>query len=448
MSWLFLFLVLKTVTSYTFAFHFSGFIVTQTTVQVPDFDFWQAFSDVDAAAIEHFYHDFRAGAIQSVVSAGGSSADGAVFFRVAVIHLSRLAYLGNVPHDISFPDYINQLATLHFKDWLAERNPGSSGTDAESATPEHGDALPEMESLRLLRRSVWARRQFFRLPKEDQYRIQHLADDVAQPPQDRRFLTEEDALNEGFGTSINHYKNLLKEQAEHWSDVLPIWVVTALYDEHFVRIWDKTQQKEQELAGISEKQPHASHFWRNTFLVLVLGTLVLALYFQLKPSQTPGEVYKENFSAPESIMADLEARQLQSPDKDSLGARPEACDEAFQEADAAYQDENYQMAAAALAQILDETHKPCNSDAYFYLAIVGLQMKEPDLTIECLSNIDDLARYGEDIYWYQALAFVQMATHNPLMAEKASSAVQRVISNTEIPERRAQAQKMLEQLND
>ncbi len=422
--------------------------MTQTTVQVPDFDFWQAFSDVNADAIEKFYHDFRASANQSVVSAGGSSADGAVFFRVAVIHLSRLAYLGTVPHDISFPDYIHQLATLHFKDWLSERNPGAASADPEALTPEADVSMPDMESLRLLRRSVWARRQFFRLPKEDRYRIQELADDAAQPQQDRRFSTEEDAINEGFGTSIQQYKNLLKEQADHWSDVLPAWVVTALHDEHFVRIWDKTQIKEQELAGASETQPQTSHFWRNTVFVLILIALALAVYLKLSPSATPGQVYKDNFSAPTSIMADLEARQVQSPDKDSLGARPETCNAMFMEADAAYQEKNYPMAAAALAQMLDEEHKPCNSDAYFYLAIVGLQLKEPNLTIECLSNIDDLARYGEDIYWYQALAFVQMATHNPLMEEKASRAVTRVISNTEIPERRAQAQKMLEQLND
>lgn len=41
--------------------------------------------------------------------------------------------------------------------------------------------------------------------------------------------------------------------------------------------------------------------------------------------------------------------------------------------------------------------KACQSDAYFYLAIIGLEMDDPNLTIECLSNIEDLARYGEDI---------------------------------------------------
>lgn len=75
-------------------------------------------------------------------------------------------------------------------------------------------------------------------------------------------------------------------------------------------------------------------------------------------------------------------------------------------------------------------------------------MNDPALTIECLSNIEDLSRYGEDIYWYQALAFVKLAAENPLMQEKAVRAMDRVISNTELPERREQAQKMLQQLND
>lgn len=423
----------------------SGMTVTQTEELFPDSDFWNALTGADPGAVEKAYLHFRTGAVNAVVSAGGSAADGAVFYRVAFIHLTEMAQTANIPDGISLSDYLVALATQHYRDWRLERN---LEAPAPETGPEPAVEMPSSDALRNLRWSVWARRQFFRLPKENRKQLQELADDAALAPDARRILTEDDAVAQGYGATLNQYKHLLPEQAAAWTDVLPAWVVMALTDESFVKTWDQTQFFEQKLAGASNNSPKTSHFWRNAFVVLGIVTLI-ALAFQLYfKSETPGEVYKENYSAPESILADLATRQSQSPDNDSLGTRPEGCDVAFTEADAAYQAKKYRMAAAALAQLLDGEHKACQSDAYFYLAIIGLEMDDPNLTIECLSNIEDLARYGEDIYWYQALAFVKLAAQNPLMKDKAVRAMDRVVSNTEIPERREQAKKMLEQLND
>ena len=90
----------------------------------------------------------------------------------------------------------------------------------------------------------------------------------------------------------------------------------------------------------------------------------------------------------------------------------------------------------------------CQSDAFFYLAIVGLQMDKPELTIECIAKIEDLDRFGEEIYWYMALAYVKMAAIDPAEKDIARRAVERALSNTEIPERRVQAEKMLEELSE
>ena len=422
--------------------------MTQTEDLFPDSDFWNALNSTDSGVLEETYLHYKPKAVAAVVAAGGSTADGSVFYRVAFIHLARMAQSESIPFGISLSDYVVSLAALHYRDWRVERNleaPPEENTE-ENQSPAF--EMPGSEALRELRWAVWSRRQFFRLPKEDREKMQELADDTAKLPENRRFATEDDAVEAGFGASIHHYKRLLPEQSDEWTGVLPAWVVTALTDPHFIKIWDQTQLFEQKISAADYISPKTNHFWRNAFVVLgIITAITIAFRFYFK-SETPGEVFNDNFSAPESLLADLAARQTLSPDNDSLGIRPESCDLVFAEADAAYQAKKYRIAAAALAQLLDDSNKACQSDAYFYLAIIGLHMNEPALTIECLSNIEDLARYGEDIYWYQALAFVKLAAENPLMQEKAVRAMDRVISNTELPERREQAQKMLQQLND
>jgi hypothetical protein len=82
------------------------------------------------------------------------------------------------------------------------------------------------------------------------------------------------------------------------------------------------------------------------------------------------------------------------------------------------------------------------------MAIAGLQPANPELSLECLSKISDIERYGEDLYWYQALAFVKIAAERPGKRNLARKAVERARSNTIIPERKAQAEKMLSELGD
>lgn len=422
--------------------------MTQTEDISPDPELWDALQDSGSDAFHTAYEHFRQHIARAIVAAGGSQADGAVFYRVAFIHLSRLVREDAAPDGVSLPGYLEALAIYHFRNWSTERHLEQAAETPE-VKPTGEFNLPTLEAMRDMRMCIWARRQFFRLSKEYRYRIQELADDASRPLGERRFATETDAVTEGYGAALTAYKNLLKDYQPYWAEVLPAWAVTALTDAHFVQSWDRTQLFEQQRNTAADAAPATNQFWRNAFVVLgIITVLALILQWYFRP-KTDEEVFKDNYLAPQSLVADLAARQSQSPDNDSLGLRPEICQQAFANADEAYQSKDYKTAAGALAELLgDSSNQACHSDAYFYLAIIGLEMDEPGLTIECLTNIEDLARYGEDIYWYQALAFVKMATKNPLMKEKAVRAVTRVISNTEIPERREQAEKMLRQLND
>jgi hypothetical protein len=101
-----------------------------------------------------------------------------------------------------------------------------------------------------------------------------------------------------------------------------------------------------------------------------------------------------------------------------------------------------------LFEALHEELAVCHSDALFYVGIIALVQEDPELTLECFSKIEDLEHFGEDIYWYQALAFVKLAEKNPLLRDKAARAVERARSNTQDSLRRVQAEKMLEHLAD
>lgn len=424
----------------------SGNMISDSEENIPLSTPWDALRSPDSPEFKSTYLAYQRQVANTVASGEATSADGAVFYRVAVIHLVQLLQSGHVPADISLEKYLEALAVAHYHDWQAERKgiPVSEPTpDTTSATP-----LPDWSDFRKIRHSIWARRQFFRLSKEYGYRIQELADDAAMPLAERRIASEAAAIEEGYGPALTAYKNLLHDYQAYWEGVLPSWAVDALTNKDFIAVWDRTQQIEQERAKAADTPPETSHFWRNAFIVMGIVTVIaIALQWIMRP-KTPREVYQDNFSAPESLISDLARRREQSPDNDSLGIRTTLCEDAFRSADAAYREHNYRSAASELALVLDDTSTVCHSDAYFYLAIIGLQIDEPGLTIECLSNIEDLSRYGEDIYWYQALAFVKMAIKNPLVHDKAVRAVERVISNTEIPERRQQAEKMLQQLNN
>jgi tetratricopeptide (TPR) repeat protein len=125
------------------------------------------------------------------------------------------------------------------------------------------------------------------------------------------------------------------------------------------------------------------------------------------------------------------------------------CQIMFETADKQYRAGNYELAQEPLLMlVIDSTKTPCQSDAWFYLGLVRLTMDDPQTAIECFAKIENLEAFGEDLYWYQSLAFVRLAVSDPSRRDLARRAVERALANSSKPERKQKAAEMLKDLSD
>lgn len=414
--------------------------MTDTTIQLPNESYYEGLRQANAAIFAALYTEFRKPIIQAISAAGGSSADGSTFFRVAVIHAASLAAEQKLDESIPIFSLLKKLAEAHFYDWAKEKNVELPPAPVSEVETEQVIELPDAEARYEFRQNVRAKRQFSRLEPACQKIVQELAKDAAISITDPRLHNDKtDACRE-------KYRKNLGLSAEDWPDPLPNWAITALSNEHFQQSWTLAETLESRLAmGLPAIPRKQSNVTRYVLIALALALLGLGIRAYLNPTISPKKVYDENFKPPTSIMVDRNARFA----KDTLPVeRVELCERLFEEADGYYKNKEYREAAEVLYTMTTGETEPCKSDAYFYLAIIALHLEEPDITVDCLAKIPDLERFGEDVYWYQALAFVKLAAQNPMRRDIARRAVERARSNTEIPERRAQAEKMLEQLKD
>ncbi|MCW5924944.1 MAG: hypothetical protein KIS77_21670 [Saprospiraceae bacterium] len=227
------------------------------------------------------------------------------------------------------------------------------------------------------------------------------------------------------------------------------WKKGERADEAGYLFWEKVRIAEhhwQEAAKPAPTPPSKS--FRNLFLVLALLTAALLVWSYFTRSKTPAQLYDEHFQLPESIMSDVRTRYGPERGNDSVTARPNACELILREADEFYKVKDYKSAQAVLFDILEDSLTVCHSDALYYIGIIAVEQQRPGLALECFAKIEDLDRFGEDIYWYQALALVQAAANNPLLRDKAVRAVNRARSNAQDPMRREQAEKMLKHLSE
>jgi hypothetical protein len=413
--------------------------MTAPTASFPNEQYFEGLRTIDAGAIQNLYTAFRKPIIRAVEAAGGSRADGSTFFRVALIHASTLARDGQPAPAIDIFPWLKTLAIRHFQDWAAEKNlelpevAPVSEADAASLL-----ALPSAEARLECRQRIRAKRQFSRLESGCRKTIQAWAQAAASgmPDAGQRSITTANCLDK--------YRKSLGEPADTWTKQLPAWVVSALTDAHFQQALAAADAVEGRLSmGQSSGERRESKVTRNVMMALILLVAGYGMWEYFSVSTTPKEVYAENFKPPTSIMADRAARFARDT---APVLRVEACEQLFETADASYQRQEYRETATVLYSMIGDDLEDCHSEALFYLGIVGLQLDEPELTVQCLAKIPDLDRFGEDLYWYQALAFVKIAVQNPARRDIARRAVERARSNTEVPERRAQAEKMLEQL--
>lgn len=341
--------------------------------------------------LEIIYREFRLPIIRAVSSLGGSTAAGNVFFMTAVVEGARQVRAGEWPVATPFFYQLKALALAHFNDWIAERGqdlPPQPEPDPEAAGYE--TVIPPVEQLRVTRDAITA----WRRPADAGINVP--ADPDGKRIWDQLRAIERSVLEGASGSPATKKTNR----------ILTYGIIAAV--------------------------------------ILVIGYLA---YIQYNRVQTPAEVYGSNFNPPKSIMEDLHARHGAEMGNDSVGARSNACDEVLVEADRLYQQKDYEAAAQSLMAITEADESVCKSDAFFYLGIIGLQLDRPGLTLQCFSKIEDIERYGEDLYWYQALAFVKLASKNPTLHDKAVGAVERAESNTQDPQRREQAEQMLKQLS-
>lgn len=417
----------------------SSFILTHHTAQFPNDYYFEGLRNADPGTIEGLYTAFRKPVARAVEAAGGSNADGHTFFRVALIQLAMQAREHQADENIPVFFLLKNLAVTHFRDWAVEKKvevPDQPPPDEEEAA--FSIELPDAEARKQFRREIRARRQFSRLDNDCQKIVQELARDASIGLSDPRLDTE---LS---GACLEKYEKNLGEGEQPWLGTLPLWVGKALSDEHFQKVWSTAEALENRISmGQTVSPQPQSKVTRNVLIALGLMLVVFGIWQIFGRDKSPKMVYEENFQPPASIMADRAARFA----KDTTPVeRNETCEQLFREADKAYMSKDYTEAANVLYDMLGDDMESCNSEALFYLGIIGLHLNEPEVTMECLAKIQDLDRFGEDLYWYQALAFVKIAAQNPARKGVARRAVERARSNTEIPERREQAEKMLEQL--
>lgn len=395
--------------------------------------------NADEAVVEGLYNEFRLPVTRAVEAAGGSYADGNTFFRVAVIQTAQLVQEGNYPELTPIGLYIKHLSIAQYQDWLTEK--GQDLPPKPVPEPEELgiiQALPNPEALRVARKQIRAKRLWTRLSTDDQQKVVAVAARLGAS--DTTLVLSDAEIG-----SLSRYKTILGEQASEWEQTLPPWAAFPLTSGPFQAIWSACESVEKRIESSQIPQSGANKAILYAFLGLVILTFGYSLIQWLMRDKTPAEVYDNHYNPPKSIIADLDARYAQ----DSIAPiRPERCQIAFQEADQYYQKKEWRAAARSLAEMMNDSLLECQTDALFYLAIVGLELERPDLSLECIAKMDDLERYGEDIYWYMALAYVQKAALDPAEKDIAKRAVERALSNTEIPERRLQAEKMLEELSE
>ncbi len=394
----------------------------------------------DPIMLETIYLQFRHHIVQTIQAHGGTVGDGSVFFRTAITEAARSSQDDPLPDGLTFGDYLKGLAVAHYRDWLLESDKALPPSLDEYQMP---DGMPDSTHLRETRHMILAHRLWDQSDPECKQRISTAASE-----------TSIDALEE-LDPCITNYLNGIQSADSAPYVVLPDFAKSAIRDLSFYGIRQQTKDLEIRLAKGSLKEkippPPPNPLFRNLFIGMILISLGIYAYQWLNKPKDVKEVFTNNFDAPKSLVADAQSRLGKNvpTEGDSIGyeARPIRCDQILAEADVYYQKGDYKEAAGIMYELTDNPDlSPCHSDAYFYLGILALHLDAPSITLQSFAKIEDLERFGEDIYWFQALAYVKMASDDVSMREIALRAIQRAHDNTVIENRRVQAEKMMAEL--
>ena len=191
-------------------------------------------------------------------------------------------------------------------------------------------------------------------------------------------------------------------------------------------------------------EPAANRIWRLVLAALLLFGGGYAVYQYVS---RPADLFKDNFTPPESLLADHRLRYEAT--NDSSGQAPhEGCEQLLGNADQFYQAGSFEAAQDPLLLLVLDSTANCQSDAWYYLALLRLKMGDPVTSIECLSKIEDLEHFGEDIQWNMALSMLLLSEQEPALKEKTIRAVEKVALSTRLEDRKKKADKLLQKLKN
>lgn len=410
--------------------------MTYPAGQFPNETYHDGLRDNPESSIAVLYHEFRPAILRGFSIQGVPESDAAFYFQMAVNDAVRIARAGKLPQGVPFPIFLESLSLAH-ADTAANRSIFAPRTFVGDAPNPLQLPLPTAEELRATQNKAVVYACLQGMDAECREAL------LTQPTDETEASPERQASCSG------QLLQALRNSGADVADTLPDWAAAALRTPEGFVVWQRTQLLER--GWSAEKPPPppepSSDIWRwavAAFLLVLVGYGAYQFFYRPK---TAAEVFADNFSPPGSLIADLQARYGDEMGNDSASVRPSACMLLLREADMMYQSGNYEAAMDPLLLLVLDSASLCRSDAWYFLGIIQLHLEDPATAVQCFAKIEDLERYGEDLYWYQALAFVQMAKGNPLLRERAKHAIERTLNNTRDPERRAQAETMLENLS-
>lgn len=414
-------------------------------VHLPNQSYLEGLRNNDSNVLEAIFLAGQEPTAAAVQAMGGSRADGELMLQVGVLEMANALRQNDLPEDISFMTQVKNLALLHFIDWRVER-----GLTPEAEPAAHaGVALqvPTSEQLRTTRQYFVAWSKYARLAPDCQATLRsELGWDYYRP----QGAEEGQPHSAKFQDCVARYRELLGPSATEGAvqNGVPMWATTAIMDEKGYALWRKIQTAGKTVVQQQVETRQRTQTRRNWIIVGTLVGIVLAYWlFSWLNRPSAAVVYQDNFAPPQSLIADMQARYSHLAADDSTTVHTPACEPLFETADRLYQQKQYGQAAQELEGMLEDELSPCRSDVLFYLGLIGLEMDQPAYSLSSFAKIEDLEHFGEDIYWYQAMAFVKMVEKDLEKKDTAVRALERAISNTQDTARREQAQRMLDKLN-
>ncbi len=388
-------------------------------------------SESDTNTIQFIYTQYKLDIIKSVQTAGGTIADGNVFFQTALIDAAQLSRQHRLPEDVPLKEVFTHLAQSHYLAW-SKRNVATDQVDTEQDTSTTPSWIPSNTALSQTRKHIFVWKTMGKLSSGCQISLmqQQVEDDTTCKTELVQALATPGSELPESDTKLPEYaiEALLRKE-----DFL-IWKTVRRYDDNIDRglTFDGNEIKSDNTIA------------KYAFITLMMITLAYVGFTMYNRPKSTEEIFKQNFEPPQSLLDDMNRRY----ENDTAATiRPERCSQLLAQADAFYAEKNYAAAQDPLYEILNNDElESCRSDAMFALGIISLKTNDPGEALQFLSKIDNIEVYGEDLYWYQALAFVQMAKRSASYRVVAQRAMERFLENTRNETRRKQGENMLKEL--